>query len=262
MSLHGKGVKRALPLIADGFEFVCDVPEDLDGLSDVARRQVRAVRANELIIEPGLDRVLEGLKYPIGFLDFETISRALPPWDGIGPWATMPVQFSVHELGSDGQVTHTEWLADAPDNPSGPLARALVDACRDAKQVLTYTFFERTQINTLIEHVPELAPELEELKSRLVDLKDIVQNYVYHPDFQGSLSIKQVLPSLVPDLSYGDLAIQEGMGASVEIARMMLRPESFEPGECEQLRSDLLAYCERDTWAMVKLLEKLRELVS
>jgi hypothetical protein len=27
------------------------------------------------------------------------------------------------------------------------------------------------------------------------------------------------------------------------------------------LRADLLAYCKRDTWAMVKLLERLREMV-
>ena len=262
LSLHGKGVKKALPLIKDGFSSVLDISEDMDGLSAVARRQVRAVRANAMIVESGLGKALDELESPIGFLDFETISRALPPWDGFGPWSTIPVQLSYHELGSDGQITHTEWLAEGPENPTGPLARALVAACLDARHVLTYTTYERTQIKTLIRHVPEMAAELRALIGRLVDLKDIVQNYVYHPDFQGSLSIKQVLPALVPDLGYDDLAIQEGMGASVDIARMMLRPESFEPGEREQLRIDLLAYCERDTWAMVKLLEKLGELVS
>ena len=33
------------------------------------------------------------------------------------------------------------------------------------------------------------------------------------------------------------------------------------PAERDQLRTDLLAYCERDTWAVVKLLERLREIV-
>lgn len=260
LTLHGKGIKKAIPLIEVGIESVLDVPDDLP-LDDVARRQVRAVRADELILEPGLRGVLEGLEPPVGFLDFETISRALPPWDGLGPWTQVPVQFSYHELQPDGKYTHAEWLADGPGDPCEPLARALVEACRDATQVLMYTYFERTQINTLIERVPELAPDLEELTGRLLDLKLIIQDYVYHPDFQGSLSIKQVLPALVPDLGYDDLVFQDGMDASVEIARMLLRPETFEPGEREQLRQDLLAYCERDTWAMVKLLERLRELV-
>jgi tetratricopeptide (TPR) repeat protein len=105
-----------------------------------------------------------------------------------------------------------------------------------------------------------LESRLEELKGRLLDLKKIIQANVYHPDFQGSLSIKAVLPALVPDLGYDDLAIQGGMDASVEIARMLLKPETFAEGEREQLRSDLLAYCNMDTWAMAELLERLREL--
>jgi len=30
----------------------------------------------------------------------------------------------------------------------------------------------------------------------------------------------------------------------------------------DKTRADLLAYCERDTWAMVRLLERLRELAG
>jgi len=32
--------------------------------------------------------------------------------------------------------------------------------------------------------------------------------------------------------------------------------------ERDKLRQDLLDYCERDTWATVKLMERLRELAS
>jgi hypothetical protein len=163
---------------------------------------------------------------------------------------------------SDGEFTHDEWLADGPGDPCEPLARALVEACRHAGHVLTYTNFERQRIETLIDRVPQLAPELEELKGRLLDVAKVIEHNVYHPDFQGSFSLKQVLPALVPELGYDDLAIQGGMDACVEIARMLLRPETFEPGEREQLRTDLLAYCERDTWAMVRLLEALRELAA
>lgn len=34
------------------------------------------------------------------------------------------------------------------------------------------------------------------------------------------------------------------------------------PTELEQLRKDLLKYCEQDTWAMVKIVDVLRESVK
>jgi hypothetical protein len=42
----------------------------------------------------------------------------------------------------------------------------------------------------------------------------------------------------------------------------MFRGAEMPAGERAPLREALLAYCERDTWAMVKLLEKLRGLVG
>jgi hypothetical protein len=85
---------------------------------------------------------------------------------------------------------------------------------------------------------------------------------VYHPDFHGSFSIKAVLNPLVPDLSYDDLIIVDGLTASVEIARLLFVAQKIAPEERARVRLDLLAYCERDTWAMVRLLERLRELAA
>ena len=62
----------------------------------------------------------------------------------------------------------------------------------------------------------------------------------------------------MPDLTYNDLAIVDGQVASVEIARLLFVAHLVE--DRDQLRRDLLAYCERDTWAMVRLVERLREL--
>ena len=61
---------------------------------------------------------------------------------------------------------------------------------------------------------------------------------------------------------YNDLVIVDGMVASVEIARLLFVADKIPADERDRVRKDLLDYCERDTWAMVKLLEKLRELAS
>jgi len=93
-----------------------------------------------------------------------------------------------------------------------------------------------------------------------VDLLPVVRNNVYHPDFQGSFSLKYVLTPLVPDLGYNDLVIVDGRLASVEIARLLFVAHKIPVAERDRLRQDLLDYCQRDTWATVQLMARLREL--
>jgi hypothetical protein len=126
-----------------------------------------------------------------------------------------------------------------------------------------YTGFEATQIRYLQKAVPELAGELGVLLTKLVDLKKAVETHVYHPEFGGSFSIKSVLPALVPGMSYEDAgAITAGGDASAKLAQLLFRSADLSKADRDQLRSDLLAYCKLDTWAMVKLLERLRELAG
>ena len=42
----------------------------------------------------------------------------------------------------------------------------------------------------------------------------------------------------------------------------VLYVQKLPPAELEQLRKDLLKYCEQDTWAMVKLVDILRNSVE
>ena len=90
----------------------------------------------------------------------------------------------------------------------------------------------------------------------------MVRNHVYHPDFGGSFSLKRVLPTLVPELSYRGLAIAEGETASLELGRLLFHGGAMEPEERARLRADLLAYCHQDTWGLVRLLERLRGLAE
>ena len=56
--------------------------------------------------------------------------------------------------------------------------------------------------------------------------------------------------------------MQDGEKATVELQRLMLAASELQERERVELREALLRYCERDTWAMVKMLEKLRSLVA
>jgi hypothetical protein len=103
--------------------------------------------------------------------------------------------------------------------------------------------------------LPRLRNDLLRVCDRLWDLHPIVKVHYYHPAFAGSYSIKAVLPAVAPHLAYADLEIQEGTMASAQFYRMAF--EAVDLAEKARIRAALLAYCERDTLAMVALRKAL-----
>src|SRR3954468_13229076 len=151
------------------------------------RRQIKAMAEDRLIDGSGRAAALEPFQVSrLGFLDFETISRAVPVWPGMAPWGQAPAQFSYHEANGDGTYTHAEYLAEGPKDCRPELARAMITATKGAEKVATYSAFEKTKIRGLQEAVPELRAELEGLEGKLVDLLPVVRDNVYHPEFLGS----------------------------------------------------------------------------
>jgi hypothetical protein len=224
-----------------------------------AKRQIRAVRARKRIVESALGAALDTLRPPVAWLDFETVGLAVPAWPGCGPFTQVPVQFSVHRTGWQDNRTQS-YLASAGGDPRPALAAALVRACDGAETVVAYyASFEKGCITQLAESVPEHAAALLSINARLVDLLPIVRDHVYDLAFHGSFSLKKVLPALVPSLDYKDLDVKEGGTAMALLAQLLRHPEEIGGDEAVQkLRRQLIAYCDRDTEAMVRLAEALR----
>jgi len=260
IKLYNVGPKKACDYMLTGVHRIPDIAPQ-QKLPDAAKRQIRSMNENRLIVEPRLTAALGPFAVKLGFLDFETISRAVPVWPGMAPWEQAAAQFSYHEARGDGTYSHDAYLADGSHDARPELARRMIEATAGAERVVMYTSFERTQIRSLQRAVPDQDAGLKQLENKLIDLHPVIRDHVYHPDFQGSFSLKYVLHPLVPELTYNDLVIVDGLVASVEIARLLFVAQMISPEERDRVRKDLLDYCERDTWAMVKLLERLRQLV-
>ncbi len=259
-TLYRISAKKRDKLIKSGCETLHDLPADFEA-AGVARRQIDSVRRRRMVVEPGLAEALEALDGPIAFLDFETILPAIPVWPGCRPFEQVPVQFSCHVLSKKGLVHHA-WLADGADDPRKAFARALLDACEGAHTILAYNApFEQRCIKSLSKAVPRVSAGLLRLNDRVQDLLPIVRDHIYHPAFNGSFSIKDVLPALVAGSGYSDLKIQDG-GTAASALEAMLLGSAMAPVEKLALRENLLAYCERDTVAMVRLFERLQELAA
>ena len=61
---------------------------------------------------------------------------------------------------------------------------------------------------------PDLAPRLEAVMGRLVDLLRLTRDHYRHPALNGSYSLKTVLPTIDPELDHALLAdVQDGLSA-------------------------------------------------
>ena len=234
-----------------------DVPDD-----ELNATQLR-VKTATLAGEPWFDA--EGAAadlaphgFPAWFLDFETVSFPVPIWKGTRPYQQLPFQYSLHRLDESGELSHEAFLDLGGDDPGELFARSLVDQCGDSGPVFVYNAgFERGVMSKLAERFPEYAPGLEAFIARLVDLLPIARNRYYHPDQQGSWSIKAVLPCLVPDLSYGDLeGVADGGMASVTYREAIAVDTSTK--RRKEIEEELLSYCHLDTLAMVRIWEVFR----
>jgi len=239
-----------------GIDDIRDIPEGFDGLNALQQRVRDCVVNDQVHLNAHLRQKLQQLEYPIHFLDFETFNPALPLYVGTRPYQVVPFQWSVHTLGSDGNLRHDEYLHDGFGDPREPLAKNLVRTLGTVGSIVSYSAFEEKRIRELADALPGLASDLLALlHERIVDLLPLVRANCYHPEFHGSFSLKSVLPALVPDLGYADLDISDGAQASMAYA------EIANPATASDRRGSLigalLPYCKRDTEAMVRLFQTL-----
>lgn len=236
-------------------ESIEQIPDDFK-LTPTQRKVCKSVQSSKCIIEKGLKEALDVVKWPVYYLDFETMQTAIPLYHNVAPFEQLPTQFSIHKCEQSGVISgHFEYLSAHHKDCREELIIALLDILETCGSIIVYSLFEKTVIKSLAENFPKYKNALIALIDRIVDLHDIIKNNFYHPNFCGSTSIKKVLPALVPDITYDNLNINNGDLAKVQFARMA-------KGKCSEdeicrIRNNLLDYCRQDTLAMVKLHEQL-----
>ena len=223
-----------------------------------------ALTDKEYINTEGIRKFLKKLSYPLYFLDFETMQDAVPQYDGAKVYAQITFQYSLHiKQNETAPYEHREFLA--PSNGSDPRRALAEQLCRDIPMdvcTLAYNkMFECGRIRELAALYPDLAPHLLNIAENIKDLIDPFRAGDYYvPAMGGSFSIKSVLPALFPndpELDYHNLdeRCQNGGDAMTIFPRI----KDMEPEEAAASREALLRYCKLDTWAMVKVWERLEQ---
>lgn len=239
-----------------------DIPPDFK-LNDSQWQQVKAELKGETHIDhAAIKRFLDGLSYPVYFLDFESFQPAVPMFDHSRPYQQVVFQYSMHimESGSAG-VTHLSFLAENDGtDPRIPFIRRLISDIGEEGDIIVFNrSFESSRLSEIAASFPEYETPVGRINARMKDLMVIFQQRQYYvPEMKGSYSIKQVLPAMVPGFSYDNMAIGDGGSASMAFTSLFTGPD---PEKVKTTRENLLEYCKLDTMAMVEILKVLKGLM-
>ncbi|HID92471.1 MAG TPA: DUF2779 domain-containing protein [bacterium (Candidatus Stahlbacteria)] len=234
---------------------------DTFNFSKAQQIQIEAEQNNARIInKDAICKFVGGLSYPLYYLDFETFQQAIPDGKGIRPFIQIPLQYSIHIEREDSTLEHKEFLAEEGVDPRYELAKRLAEDIPTDVTVLAYNMgFEKGVIKKLAEMFDEFASSLMHIHDNIQDLMIPFQKKDYYtPSMKGSYSIKYVLPALVPEMAeaYEELDDVQNGGEAMQTYAKLANMEDEQ--EVARLRESLLRYCELDTMAMVKILEKLK----
>ena len=251
---------KKLGILIDGdILHVHDVPDDIK-LSLIQQNQVEVAKSKQ----PKIDRkaiadLLGELEFPLYFLDYETVSTALPVFIKCHPYQQIPFQYSLHILREpNSELEHYEYLAkDTKELPADNLLKALSKQISETGNVITWNkSFESARNREMATQYPEYKQFMESINDRIFDLMEVFskQHFVHH-EFKGSNSIKKVLPVLVEGFSYDELDISNGQAAALKWYEAVTSNDKI---LAEATFNSLLEYCKLDTLAMVEIYKVLK----
>lgn len=261
-----RGGKKGIELYEKGILSIKDIPTEFN-LSANQQIQKKCEDTGEPYIDAKkINSFVDGLEFPLYFLDFETYSIAVPLHDGMSPYQQVPFQFSLHIMDSiESKPEHHSFLSEGSEDPRPAFLKALNKVIGSKGSVIVYSApFEYRILNELTRDFPKETDWIPTIQNRFVDLLIPFRKfYYYHPKQEGSASIKKVLPA-VTGKSYCDLEVAGGESANVQFLYMAHGgTDSKKPTEVEikKIKKNLERYCEQDTMGMVDILLVLNKLI-
>ncbi len=254
--------KKSFELFEQGIYSFKDIPDDF-----ILNGKQKIQKDCEISGKPHIDKTaikqfLNTLQYPLYYMDFETFSTAIPPFDGTRPYQQIPFQYSLHVVEKENAAAkHYSFLADGTDDPRTEFLSSLKKVMGNSGSIVVYNQgFEKGVLRALANVFPEYNEWVEDLNDRIIDLLAPFRSFHYYDARQkGSASIKNVLPVLT-GTSYDHLDISDGMDAS--FAFLDVTSNNVPDEERIKIRKDLEKYCALDTEGMIRIVEKLKELIK
>lgn len=256
------GNKKAYELMDQGILAIEDIPDGFP-LAPKQRIQYDCEKSGEAHAEPQKIRAfLNKLTHPLYFLDFETFMAAIPPYDELSPYEQIPFQFSLHAVPSDeANPVHHSYISDGYVDPRLDILSELKKKLGRKGSIVAYNAtFEKNVLRSCTRHFPEYKSWLDSILPRFVDLLIPFRGFhYYHPDQNGGVSLKDVLPAMTGQ-SYAGLDIADGQEASLRFREMAFG--NVTEARRREIQKALGKYCHQDTEGMIEIIKTLRRYCS
>ncbi len=179
-----------------------------------ARNATNTSTPQYILREESMEREMASWEYPLHFIDFETISPAIPYYSGVPPYSVAAFQFSHHKMirNYDGSLEvhhtteflHTENGLNPNENFMKALFHAVGDVSTNGGTVFRWSAHENTVLSSLlaspeissslsVEEHAALTALLQNGSHAMIDLCKLAQDYFYVDGSGGSSSIKKLL---------------------------------------------------------------------
>jgi hypothetical protein len=242
------GRELATALREEGHFDLMTVPQQR--LPDARRRRaLRAIQIGRPELDPTVALVMKQHGYPRFFMRFDTIGFATPVWPGTRPYQILPFLWACDVALQSGELQHHTFLADMAGDPRRPFAQSLLNILGDMGPIFAYNAgFERNRLRELSNLFQDLAPALDALQARIVDLFQMGRSHYYHPAMCGSWSFKSVCRAVAPAIPVGHF---EWRGNSQpQVAFAVLLQEGLNASERQALRDALMVNAQHETAAL------------
>lgn len=238
--------------------------------------KAKGIRIPDEIMRPKMFEQIDQWRYPLYFLDFETITLSVANHSEGQPYHTYIPQFSMHVLEKDGQLNHFQWMAKELDVYTDiRMLEALADIM--LKRPGTLMHFSPTEYvmmkgirkrlkylggipSEVRDRIYDLFEILKDAESR-VDMKLFIEKYYYNQHMRGSLSLKSIyqavcrqsgMPNRYQLLNEGH--VRNGNDALNALfayyCDLYITDE-----ERMRLKTELMDYCAIDTLSMIDMLQ-------
>jgi len=244
-----------------GFTAIDQIPET--ELVGNIGKMIQSFKDNKEIIEKEkIVGFFKKITYPLAYLDMEFYTPAIPKYKGSKPFELNPFLFSWQIVKEENAETKEHFFFHEENTrPEIPFIENLIAHAEKVKSILVYdTGQENAALNKIVREYPQYKKQVEEIKKKFIDLSDVFMNlWYYHPQQKCSLSQKKIYQSIFGKDAYANLPINSGMLASYRYDDFLNETDIFKQ---EEIKTNLIEYCNTDTKVMLELIGFLRNKIA
>ncbi|MEZ5025439.1 MAG: DUF2779 domain-containing protein [Chitinophagales bacterium] len=260
--LPGLSMQEKSTLIETGIEKIQDIVIT-DALNSRQKVIIDAYQSKKIHLDKqALTAFVSTLQFPAYYFDIEAFQPAIPLFKGTKSYERIPFLYSLHyKENSESELEHVSYISPVGEDNRLAFIEHFLRATEKPGQILVFnTLLEKGILSKLMKEFPAYKKQLMERINRIVDIEiPFKELQIYHPEQQGSFSLKAIGKALLPKDEFSNSAVKTGEEAMAIYNELFYCNDEI---EIKQKLEHLKTYCYFDTFVLFKVVEVLKKIVK